>query len=399
MTVWRLVNPVMAYAWGSRDGIAAIQGRPISEQPEAELWMGAHPQAPSRLESADGTGPSDLDELIAADPVGVLGERCVERFGPRLPFLLKLLSADQPLSLQVHPDDDQASRGFEAENAAGVELDAPHRVYRDPFGKPEMLVAVTDFHVLAGFRAAHEAAASVEALGIGRLGPLVEELRGGTPTGEVFLRLLDWPAGDRSALVDEVRVASSHRASEPIAPWVGSLATRYPADPGVVGVLLLNYLTLRPSQGLFVRPGQIHAYLRGTGVEILGGSDNVVRGGLTPKHVSTADLRAVLAVAAATPWIVEPVDVVNPVTGVADWESWPVPQPEFELRRLRVDGSPRQIPPRGPAVLLCLEGKVELDDRDQRVTLGPGESAFVPATAAVLEVGGNGVLICANPGS
>jgi mannose-6-phosphate isomerase len=391
MTVWRLVNPVMAYAWGSRDGIAAIQGRPTSDKPAAELWMGAHPQAPSRLDSAGGTGPSDLDELIAADPVGVLGEHCVERFGPRLPFLLKLLSADQPLSLQVHPDDDQARRGFAAENADGVELDAAHRVYRDPFGKPEMLVAVTDFHVLAGFRAAPEAAAAVEALGIERLGPLVEQLRAGTPTGEVFLRLLDWPVDDRSALVDEVRVAS-HRASEPITPWVGSLAARYPADPGVVGVLLLNYLTLHPSQGLYVRPGQIHAYLRGTGVEILGGSDNVVRGGLTPKHVSTADLRAVLAVGAATPRLVEP------VAEGAGWETWPVPQPEFELRRLRVDGV-RQISPRGPAVLLCLEGKLELDDADQRVTLGPGESAFVPASAKVLEVGGNGALICANPGS
>jgi mannose-6-phosphate isomerase len=165
----------------------------------------------------------------------------------------------------------------------------------------------------------------------------------------------------------------------------------------VVGVLLLNYLTLHPSQGLFVRPGQIHAYLSGTGVEILGSSDNVVRGGLTPKHVSTADVRAVLAVDAATPWLVEPIEVVE-AAGAASWEAWPVPQPEFQLRRLRVDGD-CQISPRGPAVLLCLEGKVELDDTDQRVTLGPGESAFVPASATVLAVGGNGMLICANPGS
>ncbi len=397
MTVWRMVNPVMAYAWGSRDGIATIQGRPTSDKPEAELWMGAHPQAPSRLESAAGASPSDLDELITADPVGVLGERCIERFGPRLPFLLKLLSADQPLSLQVHPDDEQARRGFAAENAAGVGLDAAHRVYRDPFAKPEMLVAVTDFQVLVGFRAAPEAAAALEALGIERLGPLVEDLLAGTPTGEVFLRLLDWTVDDRTALVDEVRVAGSHRTWEPITPWIESLSHQYPADPGVVGVLLLNYLTLHPSQGLFVRPGQIHAYLSGTGVEILGSSDNVVRGGLTPKHVSTADVRAVLAVDAATPWLVEPIEVVE-AAGAASWEAWPVPQPEFQLRRLRVDGD-CQISPRGPAVLLCLEGKVELDDTDQRVTLGPGESAFVPASATVLAVGGNGMLICANPGS
>jgi mannose-6-phosphate isomerase len=265
-------------------------------------------------------------------------------------------------------------------------------VYRDSFAKPEMLVAVTDFHVLAGFRPADEAATALEDLGILRLGPIADDLQAGTPTGEAFLRLLDWPLDDRTALVEEVRAAGGRRAPEPITRWVESLAARYPADPGVVGVLLLNYLTLRPSQGLYVRPGQIHAYIHGTGVEILGGSDNVVRGGLTPKHVSTADLRAVLAVDAVSPWLVEP------VADAVGWETWPVPQPEFELRRLRIDGGLLQISPRGPAVLLCLEGKVELDDAGLRVTLGPGESAFVPASVATLDVGGNGVLICANPG-
>src|SRR5665213_3746922 len=173
MTVRRMVNPVMAYTWGSRDGIATLQGRPATGLPEAELWMGAHPQAPSQVVLADGSAAQPLDAVIAADPVGVLGERCVERFGQRLPFLLKVLSAELPLSLQVHPDDEQARRGFAAEEAAGVDRSASERTYRDPFGKPEMLVALTDFQLLQGFRPAHDAAATLAALRVHGLESLI----------------------------------------------------------------------------------------------------------------------------------------------------------------------------------------------------------------------------------
>jgi mannose-6-phosphate isomerase len=394
MAVRRMVNPVMAYAWGSREGIATLQGRPASEEAEAELWMGAHPQAPSRLDSGDGSPAESLDVVIATDPKGVLGEAALERFGPRLPFLLKVLAAAQPLSLQVHPDDEQARRGFDAEDAAGVERDAPNRCYRDPYAKPEMLVALTDFEVLQGFRPASDAAAALDVLRIDRLAGLVEALRAGTPTGEVFLRLIEWPADDRAALVEEVRDAIAVPADDPdaVEGLVSRLAIQYPADPGVVGVLLLNFLTLRPSQALFVPAGQIHAYVHGTGVEILGGSDNVIRGGLTPKHVSATDLRTVLALDAAKPSLVEP------IVGADGFETWPTPQPEFQLRRLRVDGNTHRVRSRGPAVFLCLEGKLDIDDGDASVTLGPGESAFAPASAAAVEVGGTGLLICASPG-
>jgi mannose-6-phosphate isomerase len=169
------------------------------------------------------------------------------------------------------------------------------------------------------------------------------------------------------------------------------LAATYPSDPGVVGVLLLNYLTLHPLQGLYVRPGQIHAYLHGTGIEVLGGSDNVIRGGLTPKHVSAVELRAILCVDAAVPALVAP--VASPGGG----QTWPTPQPEFEVRRQHI-GAMERLVPSGPAVLLCLEGKLEIGDRDGSVTLGPGESAFAFA-GADLAVAGSGVLVRANPGT
>jgi mannose-6-phosphate isomerase len=380
-----MTNPVMAYAWGSRDGIATLQGRPPADDAEAELWMGAHPQAPSWLVSLDGAGETEaLDALIAADPVRVLGADCAERFGPRLPFLLKVISAERPLSLQVHPDAEQAQQGFAAEEAAGIDRAAPQRCYRDPYAKPEMLVALTDFRVLQGFRPAAQAAAALEALGISRLRPLVDALQAGTPTGEVFLRLLDWPVDDRAALVAEVRSADGAPA------LVATLAADYPADPGVVGVVLLNDFVLRPSQGLYVRPGQIHTYLYGTGVEILGGSDNVIRGGLTHKHVSTAGFRVILDVDAAPPAIVEPAPLAS------GGEGWPTPRPEFALTRYRV-AAPETLASRGPSVLLCLEGVVEISDGDGAVTLGPGESAFAYAGAAVV-VSGDGVLVRATSG-
>jgi mannose-6-phosphate isomerase len=388
MTVRRMVNPVMTYAWGSRDAIATLQGRPATGVAEAELWMGAHPQAPSELE--DGSTRQSLDAVIAADPLGVLGQLCFEEFGPRLPFLLKVLAAEHPLSLQVHPDDEQARRGFAAEEAAGIDRLAPDRNYRDPYGKPEQLVALTDFHVLQGFRPADEAAAALSALHVDGLDSLIQELQGGTPTGEVFLQLIEWPTGDRGRLVADVGAACSTAIGDGVSPWIARLAATYPGDPGVVGVLLLNYLTLHPLEGLYVRPGQIHAYLHGTGIEVLGGSDNVIRGGLTPKHVSAVELRAILSVDAAAPGLVAPV-------ASAGGQTWPTPQPEFEVRRYDVRAMERLVPG-GPAVLLCLEGNLEIGDRDGSVALGPGESAFAFA-GADLAVAGSGVLVRANPGT
>lgn len=400
-----MVNPVMTYAWGSLDAIATLQGRPPTGVAEAELWMGAHPLAPSELEDGsnrhglgdgsnrhglgDGSGRQSLDAVITADPVGVLGQRCVDQFGPRLPFLLKVLAAEHPLSLQVHPDDEQARRGFAAEEAAGIDRLATDRNYRDPFGKPELLVALTDFHVLQGFRPAAEAAATLSALRVDGLEPLIEALQGGTPTGEVFLRLIEWPEGDCVRVVADVSAACSTVAVDGIGPWIARLAATYPGDPGVVGVLLLNYLTLHPLQGLYVRPGQIHGYLHGTGVEVLGGSDNVIRGGLTPKHVSVTELRAILSVDAVAPSLVAPASSHG-------MQTWPTPQPEFQLRRQEINGLER-LELGGPTVLLCLEGQLEIGESDSVVTLGPGESAFAFGDDD-LAIAGSGVLIRANPG-
>jgi len=383
-----MVNPVMPYAWGSRDGIATLQGRAPAAEPEAELWMGAHPRAASVLDGLD----RPLDAVIAADPEGVLGGDVVARFGPRLPFMLKVLSAAEPLSLQVHPDDDLAQRGFAAEDAAGIDRAAPDRSYRDPYAKPEMLVALSKFETLLGFRPAEQAADVVARLNVRRLDHVVEALRSGAPTGEIFLDLVDWPDGQRHDLVAEVRRGAATSASR-IAPWLVTLADRYPDDAGVAAAALLNHIELQPGQGIYVEPGQIHAHLHGTGVEILGGSDNVVRAGLTPKHVAIDELRRMLSIGAASPAVVEP-------KSEADGEQrWCAPRPEFALSRIRVEGQSQELAPRGPQILFCIEGKVDIStDSDATVTISSGESAFVAANAGRVAIACQGVILRATTG-
>jgi mannose-6-phosphate isomerase len=375
----------MPYAWGSREAIAALQGRPASEAPEAELWMGAHPQAPSTLAS-DGRS---LAALIAQSPRERLGARVADEFGGRLPFLLKVIAAAQPLSLQVHPDDEQARSGFARESASGLDVGDARRCYRDPNAKPEMVLTLSEFHALLGFRPPSEAFAALSSLAVPALAPVLAALREGASTGDAFLLLAEWPDADRANLVAAVRAAAS---SDQDLSWVVELADRYPSDPGVVGTLLLNRLTLAPGQAFYVAPGVIHAYLRGTAVEVMGCSDNVVRAGLTPKHVAIEELRPLLRRDSAHPTLLEPISISD------DEESWPSPRPEFQLSRLRVDGECVAARVDAPEILLCVSGKVEVCGGDQSVTLGSGEAVFAAANARELTFVGQGVVIRATTG-
>jgi mannose-6-phosphate isomerase len=232
-------------------------------------------------------------------------------------------------------------------------------------------------------------------LNVRRLDHVVEALRSGAPTGEIFLDLVAWPAGERHDLVAEVRHGAATSAAR-IAPWLVALADRYPDDAGVAAAALLNHVELQPGQGLYVDPGQIHAHLHGTGVEILGGSDNVVRAGLTPKHVAVNELRRMLSLGAVKPAVVEP-------TSEADGEErWRTPRPEFALSRLRVAGSAQQLTPRGAQILFCVEGKVDVStggaDGEATVPLSSGESAFVAANAEPATIVGQGVILRATTG-
>jgi mannose-6-phosphate isomerase len=358
----RLRNPIRRYAWGSRSVIAGLQGRPVpSPEPEAELWIGAHPADPSTVEP-DGT---PLTEVIAARPAEVLGEAVVGRFGARLPYLLKLLAAGAPLSLQAHPDAAQAAAGYAAEEAAGVPRDAPHRRYVDPHHKPELLVAVAEFRALCGFREPAASAELLAGLGVPGLAPAVAALRDGDLAGAVRWLLAHPAPGEL--------VSAVVKAGAP-AP-AGELATSYPDDVGVVVALLLNLVTLAPGEAIFMPAGNLHAYLHGTGVELMAASDNVLRGGFTPKHVDVPELLRVLRF--------EPLadPVRRPVPVGPGMVTWPVPVPEFALHRVRLDGGvPRaELDLAGPLTVLCLAGEVAADDGVASVTLGAGDAGFAEA--------------------
>ncbi|MBY8872211.1 mannose-6-phosphate isomerase, class I [Micromonospora sp. PLK6-60] len=375
-----LHGPIRDYAWGSRSAIAQLQGRPVpSAGPEAELWLGAHPGAPATVDR-EGARVSLVD-LLVAEPERWLGERIVGRFGVRLPFLLKVLAAEAPLSLQAHPDAEQARAG----HAADAAREAGVRNYVDPFHKPELLVALSPMEALCGFRNPAVAAEALARFGVPALAPVVAALRGG-PAGlrEAVRALLTWPAAERAGLVEAVVTAD---VAGPDAELVRRLAVAYPGDPGVLVALLLHHVRLEPGQAIWMPAGNLHAYLGGTGVEIMAASDNVLRGGLTPKRVDVDELLRVLRFEVLD----EPVVSPHPVSpGVV---TWPVPVEDFALHRVRVGAATvpdvRLALP-GPRVVLCSAGELSVDDGVAAVTLRPGQAAVGTAAGGALVVGGAG---------
>ncbi|MFF2367623.1 mannose-6-phosphate isomerase, class I [Streptomyces sp. NPDC058122] len=374
----RLDNTVRPYAWGSTTAIPLLLGAEPTGEPQAEMWMGAHPGAPSR------TGRGPLNEVVAEDPERELGRAAVARFGPRLPFLLKLLAAGAPLSLQVHPDLEQAREGYEDEERRGVPIDAPHRNYKDANHKPELICALTEFDGLCGFRDPEEAAALLAALDVDSLKPYVDLLRAHPEEAalrEVLTAVLSADPEDMARTVTETTAACARLGGD-YTPYAG-LAHHYPGDPGVIAAMLLNHVRLQPGEALYLGAGIPHAYLNGLGVEIMANSDNVLRCGLTPKHVDVPELLRVVRFEAADP------GVLRPEASPDGEEVYATPIDEFRLSRYVVaeGADPRDLTRETPQILLCTAGSVRADGID----LTPGTSVFVPAGEKA-EVSGSGTI-------
>jgi mannose-6-phosphate isomerase len=390
----RLLNTVRPYAWGSTTAIPELLGTPPTGEPQAELWMGAHPGAPSRIDR--GAGPVALDAVIEADPVAELGETTVKRFGPRLPFLLKVLAAGAPLSVQVHPDLVQARAGFAAEEARGVPSDAPERNYKDANHKPEMLVALSPFDGLCGFRRPTETAELLDALGVRTLVPYVDILRAHPEDRALREVLAAVLTADPEAMAETVRAATeaaTRLAATPGAPHPAAYAAyakaahSFPGDRGVIAAMLLNHVRLQPGEALYLGAGVPHAYLDGLGVEIMANSDNVLRCGLTPKHIDVPELLRVVRFEAGDP------AVLRPEAAPDGEELYAAPIDEFRLSRyVLAPGSGTRTLDRGaPQILLCTGGEVRLRTAGTGLTLARGESAFVPA-AQRTELSGEGAV-------
>jgi mannose-6-phosphate isomerase len=384
-----LENPILNYAWGSRTAIGDLLGRPApADQPEAELWIGAHPKAPSRIVAPAGRGT--LDRAIQEDPVGILGHEVCDRFGNELPFLLKVLAAAEPLSIQAHPSHEQARRGWERENAEGVPLDAPRRNYRDPNHKPELVSALSSFTALKGFRALEDIARGLEPVARPEIAPELGRLaREHTPLAlrALFARLMTLDAEEQAAVLKRATSeAARRRRSDPAWEWVARLMKHYPGDVSTLAPLYLNLVTLAPGEALFLAAGELHAYLEGTAIEIMANSDNVLRGGLTPKHVDVPELLATLLFEGSNPEVLKPVD-----SGPGE-RAYRTPAREFELAFLTVqaDHPFTPSPGRGVEVLLGLSGDTRVCAGDEATPLGTGRTVLVPASLDSYVIEGEG---------
>ncbi|MFJ4652251.1 mannose-6-phosphate isomerase, class I [Nocardia sp. NPDC088792] len=389
-----LVGALRSYAWGSRTALAQLCGRPVpSAHPEAELWFGAHPADPAQLR-INGHAKSLLD-VVNADPQHELGSVAGE-FGGRLPFLLKILAAEEPLSLQAHPSIEQARAGFARENQSGVAIDSPMRNYRDENHKPELVVALDRFEALAGFRDPRQTVRLLNALEVPELGSYAELLAAQPDSAGLRTLFTTWialPQNTLSILLPKVLDGCVRYLSEKDADGARKkcdgarkefiaevrtaleLAEAYPGDAGVLAALLLNRITLEPGEGLFLAAGNLHAYLRGVGVEIMANSDNVLRGGLTPKHVDVPELLRVLDF--------EPLDlpVIQPETLGDGVFRYRTPAPEFVLTRFELpeDAAPVPVLSNGPGIALCTHGTVRLFQGGRPLRVECGHAGWISA--------------------
>lgn len=386
-TIMLLDNQIQYYAWGGLDAIGDFLGNECkTNRSEAEMWMGAHPKAPSSV--AVENQPVALSELIADRPQAILGDEVAERFDNQLPFLMKLLVAARPLSIQAHPDLAQARDGFDEEDEDGPEIDDAQRNYKDPNHKPEVICALTDFWALKGFRPVDEILSDFA--DFQAIEPELERLKSDEKMGpkEFFQSLTRLDESRRGKLIAELvstMGTGPHREDKGNhAYWIVKLGELYPGDIGIACALMLNLVHLEPEEALFVPAGELHAYLEGTGVELMANSDNVLRAGLTGKHVDIVELEKVL----------------DPRSGKAKKIErerkkkkeivYPSPAPEFELSLIRLDGDDTysSAESRSVEILFVVDGKAQIQIAASGVALrvSRGKSVLVPAAVDKYEI-------------
>ncbi|KQT96789.1 mannose-6-phosphate isomerase, class I [Sanguibacter sp. Leaf3] len=400
--MWRLVNPVQHYGWGSTDDIPGVLGVAPDGNPQAEMWFGAHPSAPSIAIEVVSTytpgqscdlGAVPLDRVVSARTQDVLGSDVTRTFGPRLPFLTKLLSAARPLSLQVHPDAEQARQRYDVEIESGVLPES--RNYPDASHKPELLVALAPTVALAGFRRPVDAVVTVAALGAGSLDEVVASLRGpGTPAQQMaaaFEAVLGLSPEAVTAATD-LLVAQvqdlSWESGDPSQGIAVNLAADYPDDPGVIASMLLNPVRLDPGAGLFVPARMVHCYVSGFGIEVMAASDNVLRAGLTSKRVDVPELLSLVDTTPGPAQVVRP-EVTWSGQGLTA-QRYATPAPDFELTVVDVHTPvPTVLPgPDGPRTVVCLDGTATITGVSASCGLGAGEAVLLGDSDGPLRLSG-----------
>ncbi|EKM5064980.1 mannose-6-phosphate isomerase [Cronobacter turicensis] len=382
----KLINSVQNYAWGSKTALTELYGVANPEGlPMAELWMGAHPKSSSKIQDDQGRTRA-LREVIDADKTALLGAPVAERFG-ELPFLFKVLCADQPLSIQVHPNKKASEEGFARENAAGIPLDAAERNYKDPNHKPELVFALTPFLAMNAFREFSEIVSLLQPVAGAHTAiahflaePNADRLR------DLFAGLLNMQGEEKSRALAVLKATVASQQGE---PWdtIRFIAQFYPDDSGLFSPLLLNVVKLNPGEAMFLFAETPHAYLQGVALEVMANSDNVLRAGLTPKYIDIPEL------VANVKFVAKPAAqlLTQPEKDGAALE-FPIPVEDFAFSLHDLQSQPQRLAQESAAILFCVEGEAVLSKGDERLTLKPGESAFVAANESPVNVSGVGRL-------
>ena len=384
-----LKNPVLEYSWGSKTAIQSLLGQFDSAgNPMAELWMGAHPKAPSKL-LIDGKW-KPLNELIEKDPEAILGRRVAEAFSGKLPFLFKVIAAAEPLSIQVHPNLEQAREGYARENLLGIPLDSPDRNYKDTNHKAEILCALGPFQGLFGFRTPEEILSLFHKIFSPRLFEelsLLEKKPDQKGLKSFFTSLFTMDKKRQRYIVKEAAGAAEKRAEqEPVFDWMVRLHQAYPHDVGIFSPIMMNLEELEPGEAVYVPAGQLHAYLCGMGIELMANSDNVLRGGLTSKHVDVPQLLKIVKFESG------PVNKIEPLRK-GEFESiYPTPSLEFMLRTITLNKKESYKSPdnRSVEILICSDGKAKIKDlgNGEVLPLPKGRSVIVPAGVTGYRISG-----------
>ena len=388
-----LKNPIQEYAWGSKTFISQLIGEQSpAKRPEAELWMGAHPRAPSQV-LCDGEWIS-LSELIQKDPEGILGKSVAERFFNKLPFLFKVLAVAKPLSIQAHPSREQAREGFARENSLKIPLNAPHRNYKDENRKPELICALSPFWALKGWRKIDDIISLLDRIGAPALKdellrlkrqPDQEGLRG------FFTRLMMLEREQKGLIVNEV-IGYSEKFSgdDPAFELMSRLNQEYPGDIGLLSPIFLKVVRLQPGEAMYIPAGELHTYLEGTGIELMANSDNVLRGGLTAKHIDVPELLMILN------FTYNEVDILTPLRQESGERVYPIAAEEFMLSVISVrEGSIFKSPrKRGVEMMICLEGNARMTDlgNENALSLTKGTAIIVPATVEQYRIEGDAAI-------
>ncbi|EPS9346237.1 TPA: mannose-6-phosphate isomerase [Citrobacter freundii] len=382
----KLINSVQNYAWGSKTALTELYGiANPTQQPMAELWMGAHPKSSSQVLGADGQTVA-LRDVIEHDKSALLGDAVAQRFG-ELPFLFKVLCAAQPLSIQVHPNKHNSEIGFAKENAAGIPMDAAERNYKDPNHKPELVFALTPFLAMNAFREFSDIVALLHPVSAAHpaIAHFLEE-----PSAErlsyLFASLLNMQAEEKSHALAILKSALNSQQGE---PWqtIRLIADVYPNDSGLFSPLLLNVVKLNPGEAMFLFAETPHAYLQGVALEVMANSDNVLRAGLTPKYIDIPEL------VANVQFVAKPANQLLTTPVKSDGElDFPIPVDDFAFSLHELTTSGADISQQSAAILFCIEGEAVLSKGEQRLVLRPGESAFIGANESPVNISGEGRL-------